>query len=317
MFLNIRRPSGAKADNLTSREVFTAMPELEWASVLDRQSTFQAFVNNRSGAGACSGQRAVAGTMTGNLNGDAGGWEDLIEGRNVSYWVLLQNLQHILASAPHLIHEVADMLTDEALIRRANVTPFQFLAVVEALEKEPPPGALRVIAALSDAADIALVNVPKLNGRTLVALDGAMAGRFLQTASLFAAVMAKANGADVFLLGEQAKPTLLDLHESTLLLARRLESHGYATGANFRGLFHSAGPVCDRLVILSDRQGWISECLTTAEFAQWKQRSGGDPKVFSFNLSNCGSQEFSESEEHRIAVWSDKALEVMQFFESG
>ena len=94
-------------------------------------------------------------------------WEQLIKSRKLGYFALLRNLRNILTSVPRLINEVVEMLTDERLIRRSLVLPFHFRLAVEALERDPPYGALRVMAALSDAVDISLANLPKFNGRTL------------------------------------------------------------------------------------------------------------------------------------------------------
>ena len=61
------------------------------------------------------------------------------------------------------------MLTDERFIKRSLVLPFRFTTALEALEKDHPRGVLRVIAALSDAVDQSLSNVPRFSGKTLVA----------------------------------------------------------------------------------------------------------------------------------------------------
>ena len=77
------------------------------------------------------------------------------------------------ASVPHLADDVIDLLTDERLIKVPLVLPFRFSTALEALEKERPHGVLRVIAALSDAVDLSLTNVPRFSGKTLVAIEGA------------------------------------------------------------------------------------------------------------------------------------------------
>lgn len=245
-------------------------------------------------------------------------WEQLIRSRKLGYFALLRNLRNILASVPHLINEVVNLLTDERLIRRSLVLPFRFLSALEALEKNPPHGALRVIAALSDAVDLSLANVPRFRGRMLVALDGSgsMMGRPIKIGSLFAAVLAKANGADVMLFSDDARPVSFDLRDSTLSLARRLESQCAAGGTNFHSIFQKANRAYDQVIILSDMQGWIGGHAPTATFAQWKQRFDCDPKVFSFDLNGYGTLQFPERQVCCLAGWTDKALEVMQFLDS-
>jgi len=245
-------------------------------------------------------------------------WEELIRSRKLGYFALLRNLRNILASVPHLIDEVVEMLTDERQLRRSLVLPFRFLTAVEALEKDAPRGALRIITALSDAVDISLANVPKFAGRTLIALDGSgsMMGRPIKIGSLFAAVLAKANGADVMLFSNDAKHVSFDPRDSTLSLARWLESQCAAAGTNFHCIFEKAKRAYDRVVILSDMQGWIGGHTPAAAFASWKARFSCHPKVFSFDLNGYGTLQFPERNVCCLAGWSDKALEVMSFLES-
>ncbi len=170
-----------------------------------------------------AGQKAVAEKAEANK---AEAWEQLITSRKLGYFALLRNLRSILVSVPHLIDEVIDLLTDERLIKRSLVLPFRYTTALEALEKDPPRGVLRVIAALSEAVDLSLSNVPRFEGRTLIALDGSgsMMGRPIKIGALFAAVLAKANHADVMLFSEDAKYVALNPRDSTLSGARWLES---------------------------------------------------------------------------------------------
>ena len=245
-------------------------------------------------------------------------WERLITSRKLGYFDLLKNLRPILAAAPHLINEVVDMLTDERLISQSLVLPFRFLSAVESLEKAPPPGALRVIAALSDALDLSLVNVPDLGGRMLVALDGSasMRGRSVKTGSLFAAVLAKAHDADVMLFSNEAKPVSVHGRDGALPLARWLQSQCAFEGTNFRDIFKRANGGYDRVVILSDTQGWTGRHAPTDAFVQWRQRHGGNPKVFSVDLSRHAPLHSPERQVYCMGGAPDEALEVMQFLDS-
>lgn len=245
-------------------------------------------------------------------------WEQLITTRKLGYFALLRNLRNILISVPHLVDDVIDLLTDERLIKRSLVLPFRFATALEALEKEHPHGVLRVIAALSDAVDISLTNVPRFSGKTLVALDGSgsMMGRPIKIGSLFASVLAKANDADVMLFSDDAKYVALNKRDSTLTLARWLESQCASAGTNFHSIFQRANRAYDRVIILSDMQGWIGGHAPTATFAQWKAKHSANPKVFSFDLNGYGTLQFPERGVFALAGWSDKALETLQFLDS-
>ena len=98
-------------------------------------------------------------------------WEDLVRMRKLDYSVLVRNLWNILVAAPHLIDEVVDTLTDERLIKHSSVLPVEFIEVVAAFEKDPPYGALRALAAISEAIDLSLANASRFRERTLQRWD--------------------------------------------------------------------------------------------------------------------------------------------------
>jgi hypothetical protein len=174
------------------------------------------------------------------------------------------------------------------------------------------------MAAISDAADKALVNVPRFDGRTLVALDGSgsMNGRPLETGSLFAAVLAKANqSADVMVFSNDAELVPLNRRDSTLTLAREIARRAPGGGTNFHAVFEQAKSGYDRVVLLSDMQGWIGHYAPATSFEDWKRRSGSDPRVFSFDLAGYGTLQFPERNVFCLAGFSEKALQTMKFLE--
>lgn len=98
------------------------------------------------------------------------------------------------------------------------------MTALDALQGTNLPRVDDVLAALSDAVDTSLQNVPKFEGRTLIALDGSgsMQGRPIKVGSLFAATLAKANGAEVLLFSDDAKYVTVNKRDSTLTVANWL-----------------------------------------------------------------------------------------------
>lgn len=246
-------------------------------------------------------------------------WAELIASRQLGYFALLRNLRTIMISVPHCLDDVIAMLTDEAAIDRSRVLPISFIAALEAVAKNPPLGVLRALAALSDATDLSLANLPKFTGRTLVALHGSksMSSRSLQIGSLLAASLTKTSNADVMLFDQQARYVTLNRRDSTLSIARQLESQCTAADTNFHTIFQQAHPGYDRVILLSDRHGWTGDHALTATFAKWKAQYLCEPKVFSFDLSSLGTLQFPERDIYCLAGWSDKSLEMLNFFDSG
>lgn len=244
-------------------------------------------------------------------------WSELIRTRKLGYFALLRNLRNILEHAQDSVDAALAMLRDEKLIRKSLVLPFRFQTALDAVQASHLPRAGDALAALSDAVDIALANVPQFSGRTLVALDGSgsMVGRPLQIGSLFAATLLKANDADIMLFSDDAKYVTLNKRDSTLSLAKWLQSQAQSSGTNFHSIFQSANRAYDRVVILSDMQGWIGHQTPVLTFQQWKARHRCDPKVYSFDLQGYGTLQFPERQVYCLAGFSDKTLETLKLLD--
>lgn len=245
-------------------------------------------------------------------------WDELIQHRKLGYFALLRNLRNILHQAPQSVDAALAMLVDERLIAKSLVLPFRYLSALEAVRESGLPRAGDAMAAISDAADKALVNVPRFDGRTLIALDGSgsMSGRPLEIGSLFAAVLAKANqSADVMVFSNDAEFIPLNRRDSTLTLAREIARRAPGGGTNFHAVFKQAKTGYDRVILLSDMQGWVGHYAPTSSFEDWKRRTGSDPRVFSFDLAGYGTLQFPERNIFCLAGFSEKALQTMKFLE--
>ncbi|MDB6076230.1 MAG: hypothetical protein JWO89_3870 [Verrucomicrobiaceae bacterium] len=151
--------------NLDGGEAFAKTPKLELVSMLLTGRRKNEFNLNADVSVDCGG-------VVTPVRDEAKDWEQLIKSGRLGYLALLRNLRTILTSVPHLINEVVDRLTDERLTRRSRVRPSCFLPAVQALEKDPPYGALRVLAALSDAVDLSQAHEPRVSGsRPLLRMD--------------------------------------------------------------------------------------------------------------------------------------------------
>lgn len=249
------------------------------------------------------------------LKADA--WAELIRSRKLGYFALLRNLRNILAQAPEVVDEVLSLLVDDTLIRKSLVLPFRYLTALEALEAGNLPRAGEVIAALSEAVDKSLANVPVFAGRTLVALDGSgsMQGKPLKVGALFASVLLKANATDLMIFSDDANYLTANRRDSTLTLAKVIESKAPGRGTNFHAVFEMANKAYDRIILLSDMQGWMGGLAPTAAFEKYKRRTGASPKVFSFDLQGYGTLQFPERDIFCLSGFSEKTLEMLKFLE--
>ena len=245
-------------------------------------------------------------------------WAKLITSRKIGYFALLRNLRNVLATAPEVTDAAIEMLTDKRLIAKSLVMPFRFTTALEALRTSGLPTAGRVLDALSTAVDASLANVPRFDGKTLIALDGSgsMSGRPIKIGALFAATLAKANDADVMLFSDDARYVSITPRDSTLTIAAWLESQCASAGTNFHAIFQRAKRAYDRIIILSDMQGWIGQHTPVTSFDAWAKKYEAAPKVFSFDLQGYGTLQFPQRDVFCLAGFSDKTLETLKHLDT-
>lgn len=249
-------------------------------------------------------------------------WVNLIREKKIGYFALLRNIRNIIEQAPEMVIEAIEMLINEALIKKSLVLPFRYLSAFEEVQKMPQGKEVRaVMMALNVAVDIAVNNVPKFDGETLVVLDvsGSMNESHLGTKSphvigaLFSAVLAKSNNCDFMVFSDDAKYHNINPMDSTITISNSLRfAEG---GTNFHSIFERANKKYDRIIILSDMQGWIGNTAPHASFEKYKNTMVANPFVYSFDLKNYGSMQFPETNVFAIAGFSEKVFDIMKLME--
>lgn len=243
-------------------------------------------------------------------------WIKLIRENKLGYFALLRNLRNIIEQAPEVINEAIETLTNEAIIKKSLVLPFRFITAFEEIAKLNDGKIVRtVLMALNKAVDIAVNNVPKFDGETLVVLDvsGSMSGKPAVIGSLFSAVLIKSNNADFMVFADNAQYVNINPMDSTITIANSLR---FASGrTNFRAIFNVANKKYDRVIILSDMQGWIGGYTPVNEFKKYKKMTGANPFVYSFDLNSYGSMQFPETNVFCLAGFSEKVFDIMKLME--
>lgn len=261
-----------------------------------------------------AGQTATSEEEKAEFKKDA--WIKLIKEKKIGYFALLRNLRNIIEQAPEIISDALTMLTDEKLIKKSLVLPFRFTTAFEEIQKLSNGKIVReVLIALNKAIDISVNNVPKFNGETLVVLDvsGSMAGKPAQIGSLFSAVLIKSNNADFIVFSDNAKYLNINPLDSTITIANSI--HFASGGTNFHSIFQTANKKYDRIIILSDMQGWVGYNTPVREFNNYKQITGADPFIYSFDLQGYGSMQFPERNVFCLAGFSEKVFDIMKLLE--
>lgn len=251
-----------------------------------------------------------------DLNKKQETWKRLVLEKKLGYMALVRNLRNILEYANDTIDEVCNQLTNPEKIAKSRMLPFRFFTAIEEIEKLNFNNTRKVIVALSKALDISLKNVPELSGKTLVVVDesGSMRGKPAIIASMFATILLKANpNADLMTFADNARYQHINPLDTTLTIARSMQfNYG---GTNFHSIFTTANKAYDRIIILSDMQGWIGYNSPKGEFNFYKQRKNCDPKVYSFDLQNYGTTQFPENNVYCLAGWSEQIFDIMKLLE--
>jgi len=259
-------------------------------------------------------------------------WKELLEEGKLGYFALLRNLRNIAEQAPECVGMACEQLMDREKIKKSLVLPFRFKTALDNTHEIVNIGNRRLIqGAIRNAAEIALENVPVFDGDTLVVLDvsgsmqwgggtqpnGKPAPTPAEIGAMFAAVLFKSNNADFMTFQSYAQYRNLDPSANVLTLAENMQFK--AGGTNFHAIFEVANKKYDRVIILSDMQGWIGNERGNprSSFAKYCKKYDADPEIYSFDLQGYGQLMFPERKAYCIAGFSEKIFEFMSNMTEG
>lgn len=268
-----------------------------------------------------AGQVAESEEEKAELKGAA--WASLINDRKIGYLQLLRNLRNIYEQSPGALDAALTMLTEERLIRKSLVMPFQYMvAYKEILKINGGPQIRQILGAIDDAVEISIGNLPKFVGRNLVVLDVSSSMNSVPTGqayspaeigSLFTSAIAKAANADVMTFDRDARYLSYNPRATVMQLAREMPFVGGAT--YFHTIFQRANAAYDRIFILSDMQGYNPNNYLAPfkdSLAAYKRKFQCNPKIFSFDLAGYGQLMLPEPNIYCIAGFSDKTIGLIE-----
>jgi hypothetical protein len=269
-------------------------------------------------------------------------WAGLLAENQLGYMALLRNLRNIANDANEETFTAAlAQLADPGRVVRSLVLPFRFYTAYREISSSdvPPHRKGPILGALSAAADHSVSNMPDFSGVTLIALDtsGSMTGGKIsdrsgttaaQIGALFAAALTRRLSGRSFILtfDTQATTPAVNPADSVLTVTDQIVRGMRGGGTNMDLPFTHDTPV-DRVIVLSDMQAW-----TNGQWGQhvlwgqphrpaqsaldaYRQRTGANPHVYSFDLTGYGSLQFPASRCYQIAGWSEKVFDLMALLE--
>lgn len=243
-------------------------------------------------------------------------WETLVP--EMGYMALRMNLRRIEASGASraLIATINERLSDVEEAAKSRTMPVAFYAAY----KNAP---LAFAAALQDAANASLENVPALKGRTLVLLDrsGSMSYPMSAKSSLSCQDTANVFASALAIRGESVRVVAFDDHMEDVKVAstdllRVVDQMPTARGCTYTpdavAYAHKKGEKYDRIIILTDEQyrgGSVDNALDTYA-----------PRVpvFTWNLAGYATAQM-EAREGRwtFGGLSDKGFQMIPLLERG
>jgi len=246
----------------------------------------------------------------------ADAWKELIDSGRLGYMALLKNLRNIAQQAPDSLMRALSQLQDEKQIRKSLVLPFRYWTAYQEIQKDAANKIRLVLPALSNAAEIALKNVPKLPGRTLVALDysGSMEGR-MDIATQFAAVLYKANDSDLIAFNTAARELRFNPADTVLTLQQNIYMNTHPNGGtSFEAAFAYArarGEWYDRFVFISDAQDWAGRETPAQAWKTYSKQMGRTPSMFVIDTGGLGTLNFPANKVYYMTGFSEKIFDIM------
>jgi 60 kDa SS-A/Ro ribonucleoprotein len=266
--------------------------------------------------------------------------------KNASWQTTRMNLntfaRHGVFEAPGLESLIAARLRDAGEIRRARVFPYQLLTAYRNCDAAVPP---EVRSALQDAMELAIANVPSIEGLVVVCPDvsGSMSSpvtghrrgsttsvRSIDVAAMVAAsVLRKNHTATVLPFEEAVVPVDLNPRDSVITNAGKLASIG-GGGTNCSApmrLLNQRKAKADLIIFVSDNESWVDYVEPdggrgrgTALLAEWSEFRQRNPKARLVCLDiqpNQTTQADERADILNIGGFSDRVFDVIAAFASG
>jgi len=261
--------------------------------------------------------------------------------RNASWQTTRMNLntfaRHGVFKAHGLASLIAARLRDEDEIRRARVFPYQLLAAYRNCDADVPQ---EVRDALQDAMELAIANVPSIEGQVVVCPDvsGSMSSPItghragstakvecIDVAALVAAsVLRKNQSATVLPFDWTVVKANLNSRDSVMTNAERLASIG-GGGTNCSApvrLLNRRKAKADLVLFISDNESWVDQGRGrgTALLAEWSEFRQRNPKARLVCLDvqpNQTTQAAERADILNIGGFSDHVFEVISAFAAG
>ena len=256
-------------------------------------------------------------------------WEGLLERDAVGYMAMLRNMRNIINAQPSNIQLMYAKIADTEQVRKSRQFPFAFLSAYKELQQVPNASS-KAFFALEKAMDASVVNLPKIPGRTCIAVDvsgsmtSAISSRSKMTCAEIAVLLGVMAGQicedSIFVTFDTGLYPQAVTPGSLLMQTRNICVNGGGTDISlpFKYLMQHRLEV-DRVILLSDN---MVNCGTGGKTVQsfadeYRSKMNNSLWVHAVDLQGYGTQQFIGNRTNIIAGWSEKLLEFILLAEEG
>lgn len=243
-------------------------------------------------------------------------WESLVLEDKLGYMALIRNLNNLIKNNISVKAEnmVVAKLTDPIEVKKSRQLPFRFVTAYKNVQ-----GNRKFTDAISIAMDLSLENVPKLKGKTLIAVDtsGSMSGDPIQKAAIFAAALARSNDAEVLLYDTGIKKLAISSRTPVIDIAENIERNALGGGTNtgivFNAMSEPQAPDFDRVIIISDNESWSANAQNA--YIQYKSIKGANPFIYAIDIQGYGTSDLTGPRVKHLTGWSNRLLDFVSVAE--
>ncbi len=264
-------------------------------------------------------------------------WEMLIDSKKVGYMAMLRNLRNLLKAQPANLDKALAYLSDPAAVRKSKQLPFRFLSAYRSISETGSRVSSKVLDTLEDAISVSVDNLPKIPGKTVIAIDtsGSMSSKISENSDIRCCEIAMLLGmianqicedAIVYTFDDVVRQLNVSHRDGLLSATTRYAAHGGGTNMNlpFEVMIRDRLKA-DRIIVLSDNMcntgahfSWRYQCDPVQVIAdRYRRETGNNLWVHAIDLQGYGTQQFHGSKTNIIAGWSEKIFEFILLAEQG
>jgi hypothetical protein len=255
---------------------------------------------------------------------------------------ILRNLRNFIDNDCDLDPAIQKLL-DEKTILNSKQFPFRFYTAYKAIENKYNRKVGRLLSALDTAMDIAVKNVPRLDGITAIFVDnsGSMDHNlseksevtYREVGGMLGAIASTMSPDNYFMVfGSNIAPVNFSGRDSILTRAEKSirTDVGGSTNAYlcFQWLIMNKVPV-DRILLFSDMQCYDSQPSwdyynsrpnsdsIAKQWNQYKKTVNQNAKLYSFDVSGYGTAQTPQGDPNVLLVggWTENILKYIPYFE--